>query len=104
VVNERGDTVRRDRLFHVEFADGVAQIHGGILPRCDYGGMRWIAMAALCGLPAFAAELKPVTAQAFDQYVRQTEDRLSGAKVFLWADENADRARRVRAIRVLIGP
>jgi hypothetical protein len=61
-------------------------------------------MAALCGLPAFAAELKPATAQAFEQYVRHTEDRLNGAKLFLWADENADRARRVKAGEIVVQP
>jgi hypothetical protein len=66
--------------------------------------MRWIAIAALCALPAAAAELKPATVEAFNDYIRQTEDRLSAPKLFLWADETPDRARRVRAGEVLVQP
>ena len=71
--------------------------------------MRWFAIAALLPavsgvLPAGAAELKPVTAEAFDQYIRQTEDRLNASKVFLWADESPDRARRVRAGEIVVQP
>ena len=51
--------------------------------------MRWTALAALLALPACAAELKPKTVEAFDRYIRETEQRLADSKVFLWADEIA---------------
>ncbi len=66
--------------------------------------MRWIALAALLAIPACAAELKPQTVEAFDRYIRETELRLADAKVFLWADESADRARRVKAGEVVVEP
>ena len=51
-------------------------------------------------------ELKPETVQAFDRYIGETEKRLDprlapGAK-FLWADEDAQRADRVRQGQVAI--
>ena len=49
--------------------------------------MRWTAWAVLLALPAGAAELQPKTVEAFDRYIRQTEQRLADSKVFLWADE-----------------
>lgn len=55
-------------------------------------------------IPACAAELKPQTVEAFDRYIRQTEQRLADGKVFLWADQSADRARRVKAGEVLVEP
>jgi hypothetical protein len=58
----------------------------------------------LCALPAMAAELKPVTVEAFNQYIRQTEQRLDTAKVFLWADESPERARRVREGEIVVQP
>jgi hypothetical protein len=66
--------------------------------------MRWIALPLLLALPACAAELKPNTAEAFDRYIRQTEQRLEENKGFLWADENPDRARRVKGGEVLVEP
>src|SRR5450759_3259079 len=66
--------------------------------------MRWTALAALLVLPACAAELKPKTVEAFDRYIRQTEQRLADSKIFLWADESADRARRVKAGEVVVAP
>jgi hypothetical protein len=42
--------------------------------------------------------------EAFDRYIRQTEQRLADGKVFLWADESADRARRVKAGEVVVEP
>ena len=53
-------------------------------------GMRWTALAALLALPAIAAELKPKTVEAFDRYIRETEQRLADPKTFLWADESPD--------------
>ena len=59
--------------------------------------MKWIALAAVLAIPACAAELQPKTVEAFDRYIRETEQRLTDSKIFLWADESADRARRVKA-------
>src|ERR1035437_6198533 len=70
----------------------------------ENGDMRWIALAALLALPARAAELKPETVEAFDRYIRETEQRLADSKICLWADENADRARRVKAGEVVVEP
>jgi hypothetical protein len=66
--------------------------------------MRWTALAALLALPVCAAELKPKTVGAFDSYIRETEQRLANDKTFLWADESADRARRVKAGEVVVEP
>lgn len=66
--------------------------------------MRWILWAALLALPAGAADLKPATTEAFDRYIRETEQRLADGKGFLWADESADRARRVKAGEVMVEP
>jgi hypothetical protein len=61
-------------------------------------------LAALLVFPAGAAELKPQTTEAFDRYIRETEQRLADRKGFLWADENPDRARRVKAGQVVVEP
>ncbi len=66
--------------------------------------MSWIAIAALWAISAQAADLKPVAVEAFRQYTRQTEQRLSGAKTFLWADEAADRAQRIRGGEIVVQP
>jgi hypothetical protein len=66
--------------------------------------MRWIAAAALAVLPAMAAELRPVTIDAFERHISQTEQRLEQRKGRLWADDNPDRARRLRAGEVLVEP
>jgi len=66
--------------------------------------MRWIVLTAMLALPAAAAELKPKTLEAFDQYIRQTEDRLAHSKTLLWADESPDRVRRARQGEVLVSP
>jgi len=66
--------------------------------------MRWTALAALLALPAFAAELKPKTVEAFDRYIRETEQRLDASKTFLWADELPERAQRIKAGEVLVQP
>jgi hypothetical protein len=66
--------------------------------------MRWTALAALLALPACAAELKPQTIEAFDRYIRETDQRLSDSKVFLWADESPDRARRVKGGEIVVQP
>lgn len=56
---------------------------------------------AQCASPA---ELKPATVEAFDRYIRQTEQRLNSRKSFLWADESADRQRRARHGEVVVEP
>ena len=66
--------------------------------------MRWIALAAALALPAHAAELKPATVEAFDRYIRQTEQRLADDPGFLWADQDPARARRVRAGEIVVEP
>jgi hypothetical protein len=66
--------------------------------------MRWIALATLLVFPAGAADLKPKTLEAFDQYIRQTEARLAASKTFLWADESPDRAQRIRQGEVVVAP
>ncbi len=66
--------------------------------------MRWTALAALLALPVCAAELKPKTVEAFDRYIRETEQRLADSRDFLWADESADRARRAKAGEVVVEP
>src|ERR1035437_10357685 len=70
----------------------------------ENGDMRWTALAVLLALPASEAELQPRTVEAFDRYIRQTEQRMADSKVFLWADENADRASRVKAGEVAVVP
>src|SRR5215831_19079578 len=64
-----------------------------------------MAVLLLCSpLCALAAELKPATVQAFDKYIRQTEQRLNTRKPFLWADELPERARRIRNGEILVEP
>ena len=58
----------------------------------------------MLAFPVCAAELKPATVGEFDRYIRETEERLAGSKIFLWADESADRARRVKAGEVVVEP
>jgi hypothetical protein len=51
-----------------------------------------------------AAELKPRTIQAFDDYIRALESRLeaqSRGPSFLWSDESPERNRQVRQAQVL---
>jgi hypothetical protein len=70
--------------------------------------MRWYLTAALLlgmgAQSAAAADLKPATVEAFDRYIRQTEQRLGARKTFLWADESPARARRVRQGEVVVEP
>ena len=70
--------------------------------------MKWNAVAALLLLMhprgTLAADLRPATVQAFDRYIQQTEQRLNARKVFLWADESADRNRRVKNGEVVVEP
>jgi hypothetical protein len=57
--------------------------------------MKFVAVAVLLALPSGAAELKPQTMAAFEQYVQQTEQRLGERKSFLWADEVPERSKSV---------
>jgi hypothetical protein len=66
--------------------------------------MRWIPIAVLFATTATAAELKPVTVEAFDRYIRQTEARLDASKGALWAEQTPDRARRVRSGEIAVQP
>ncbi|HEY1336775.1 MAG TPA: hypothetical protein VGF59_04665 [Bryobacteraceae bacterium] len=62
------------------------------------------ALALLLPLAGRAAELKPQTLDAFQQYVRQAEQKLDTRKSFLWADESPDRAKRARGGEVIVQP
>src|SRR5258708_5132534 len=75
-----------------------------ILAVGEDGVMRCIAVAALMVFQLAAAELKPQTIEAFDRYIRQTEQRLDGRKEFLWTDESAERGRRVRQGEIVVQP
>src|ERR1039457_4188249 len=98
-----GVSVGRHGLLKIELADGITEIHVPILPATgENGDMRWTPLAVLLALPARAAELQPRTVQAFDRYIRQTEQRLADSKIFLWADESASRASRVKAGEVVV--
>jgi len=66
--------------------------------------MRWFALAVLAVAALPAAELKPQTLEAFDRYIRQTEERLNARTNFLWADESADRLRRLRQGEAVVEP
>ncbi len=61
-------------------------------------------LPALLAAAASAAELKPQTNQAFEQFVRQTEQRLDERRNFLWADESAGRVKRARAGTIVVEP
>ncbi len=68
------------------------------------GMLVWLAMAMSLG----AAELKPETMEAWDQYVRAADsemhNRAHAGRTFLWMDETSDRAERVRAGETLTAP
>src|SRR5260370_22472004 len=55
-----------------------------------------------------AAELKPETLRAWDQYVQGAEARmkarLGAGQVFLWADEDPNRAARLRQGEIQVAP
>lgn len=65
--------------------------------------------AIIVGAPTLgAAELRPEALQAWDAYVAKTElemqARLSGRRPFLWADESADRERRLMEGEITVSP
>jgi hypothetical protein len=66
--------------------------------------MKWILPALLLAGGLQAGDLKPQTSEAFDRYIRQTEQRLDERKTFLWADESPDRARRIKAGEIVVEP
>jgi hypothetical protein len=66
--------------------------------------MRCFALALVATAPLVAVELKPHTLEAFDRYIRQTEERLETRKSFLWAGESPDRAGRIRRGEILVEP
>src|SRR5689334_22910455 len=68
------------------------------------GSMRWITVAALVMPLAAAAELKPRTTAAFDEYMRHVRQRLDSRKTFLWVDESPDRVKQARAGSVVVEP
>jgi hypothetical protein len=69
-----------------------------------------LALSFLLMVPVMsdAADLKPVTVRAWDTYIHaarmRAEDRSRGQASFLWVDEEADLAQRVRAGEVLAEP
>jgi hypothetical protein len=61
-------------------------------------------MMAALACSAAAADLKPKTLEAFDKYVRETDERLAAAKTFLWVDESPDRVSRARQGEIVVQP
>jgi len=66
--------------------------------------MKTLAALLAGALALTAAELKPRTAQAFDDYIRKTEQRLDAREAFLWCDQSPDRMSRARAGEVIVEP
>src|SRR5215813_2589807 len=66
--------------------------------------MRWIAITALYVISAGAAELKRVTVDAFNQYIRESEDRIASSNGALWADQSPGRADRIRGGQIAVEP
>jgi hypothetical protein len=66
--------------------------------------MRLTALTLLLFLQVGAVDLKPETVEAFEKYISQTEQRLSARKTFLWADESADRVKKVRNGAIVVQP
>jgi hypothetical protein len=67
-------------------------------------GMKTIAALLLTAYTLAAAELKPATAQAFDQYIRSTERKLESRQAFLWCEEGPDRLLRARQGEIVVAP
>jgi hypothetical protein len=60
----------------------------------------WLILAAAAG----AAELRPRTVQAFDDFIRRLETKLDGeskGSTFLWSDQSPERSRQVRQGQIL---
>ncbi len=62
----------------------------------------------LLAITVRAAELKPPTIAAWEEYVQNADarmrDRLQSGRSFLWIDELADRERQVRAGAIVVAP
>jgi hypothetical protein len=63
-------------------------------------------LVALLGVTLSAATLRPKTVQAFDDYMREAERRIaarvSGARAFLWLDEDPARQSAARSGEVVV--
>lgn len=72
------------------------------------GSFAIAAILAAAAVPMNAAELQRATADAWQEYVQREgahmQARVDGGKPFLWIDEAADRARRVRRGEILVAP
>jgi hypothetical protein len=68
--------------------------------------MRAIGTALILALaPAgWAAQLKPATAQAFEIYINEMEQRLAGRSSFLWVDGSPEHAQAARQGRIVVEP
>ncbi|MEO8026944.1 MAG: hypothetical protein ABI823_10740 [Bryobacteraceae bacterium] len=67
-----------------------------------------VLLALASVVPSVAAELKPATIAAWNQYVKKTESalhaRLSPGSHFLWVDEDPNRRTSVKSGEVVVGP
>jgi hypothetical protein len=73
-----------------------------------YGLAAPLLTTGLLAITASAAELKPATIAAWDEYVQaanaRMRDRLQPGRAFLWIDEVPDRERQVRAGEIVVVP
>ncbi|HLK50820.1 MAG TPA: hypothetical protein VKT49_21915, partial [Bryobacteraceae bacterium] len=71
-------------------------------------GRSLVAVLVTFGAPHWihAMDLQPATLGAWDEYVQTTDrrmqDRLNGARPFLWIDESADRGGRLQRGEVIV--
>jgi len=66
--------------------------------------VRWLALLLPGASHLLAAELKPATAKAFDEYIRAAEHRLEVRPSFLWCAEQANRLSRARQGESVVEP
>jgi len=66
--------------------------------------MKAITAALLIGAFLHAAELKPDTLRAFENYVRGAEQKLEARPEFLWCAASPDRLARARKGEVMVEP
>jgi hypothetical protein len=82
-------------------------VGGNIVIRIKYSSILAVIVAATTGI-AHAADLKPETIDAWEEYVRANEAgihaRLNGGKAFLWMDEMQDRKERIRRGEITVAP
>jgi hypothetical protein len=73
-----------------------------------YGLAASLLSMGLLAITASAAELKPATIAAWDEYVQAADarmrDHLKSGHTFLWIDESPDRERQVRGGEIVIVP